>query len=144
MMQVRKLMSPKPEFIEASATIGEAAKRLEQEGRGFTPVADREKLVGVLTDRDIALRGMTNGKTPNDKVSSIMSGKVLYCYEDDDVKDVLQNMYQQNVQRLIVLNNKTNKDFVGVISLSDIAEKCDSKKDPDLSQRVINCCQRYH
>ncbi len=143
-MQVKQLMTEKPEYIDANATIREAAQRLEETGRGFTPVAEREKLVGVITDRDIALRAFANGKTGDDQVSSIMSGKVLYCYEDDDIKDVLQNMYQQSVQRLVVLNNKTNKDFVGVVTLSDIAEQCDKKKDPDLMQRVVHCCQQYH
>ncbi len=142
-MQVKQLMTDKPEYIDANATIREAAQRLNETGRGFTPVAEREKLVGVLTDRDIALRTMANGKTADDQVSSIMSGKVLYCYEGDDIKDVLQNMFQQSVQRLVVLNNKTNKDFVGVVTLSDIAEQCD-KKDTDLMQRVVHCCQQYH
>ncbi len=142
-MQVKQLMTDKPEYIDANATIREAAQRLEETGRGFTPVAEREKLVGVITDRDIAVRTMANGKTADDHVSDIMSGRVLYCYQDDDIKDVLQNMYQQNVQRLVVLNNKTNKDFVGVVTLSDIAAQCD-KKDTDLMQRVVHCCQQYH
>ncbi len=142
-MQVKQLMTEKPEYIDANATVREAAQRLAETDRGFTPVAEREKLVGVVTDRDIALRTTANGKTADDRVSSIMSGKVLYCYEDDEVKDVLQNMYQNNVQRLVVLNNKTNKDFVGVVSLSDIAGQCD-EKDTDLMQRIVHCCQRYH
>lgn len=142
-MQVKQLMTEKPEYIDANATVREAAQRLAETDRGFTPVSEREKLVGVVTDRDIALRTTANGKTADDRVSSIMSGKVLYCYEDDEVKDVLQNMYQNNVQRLVVLNNKTNKDFVGVVSLSDIAGQCD-EKDTDLMQRIVHCCQRYH
>lgn len=143
-MRVKQLMTDNPEYIDANATIREAAQRLAETGRGFTPVADREKLVGVVTDRDIAVRTMANGKSADNHVSDIMSGKVLYCYQEDDIKDVLQNMYQKNVQRLVVLNNKTNKDFVGVVTLSDIAEQCDKKKDPDLMQRVVHCCQRYH
>ena len=143
-MQVKSLMSSKPEYIDANATIREAAQRLAEDDRGFTPVAERERLVGVVTDRDIALRSLANGKTADDKVSSVMSGKVLYCYEDEDVKDVLQNMFQNSVQRLIVLNNCTNKDFVGVISLSDIAEKCENPSDPEMMQRVVHCCRQYH
>lgn len=142
-MQVKQLMSARPEYLDANATIREAALRMADEDRGFTPVADGEKLVGVLTDRDIALRAFANGKTGDDSVSSIMSGKVLYCYEDDDVKSVLKNMQDQGVQRLIVLDNESDKDFVGVVTLSDIADKCDAG-DSELARELINCCRHYH
>lgn len=140
-MQVKDVMTDKPEYLEASATIREAAIRMQEHNRGFTAIGEREKLVGVVTDRDIALRGIGKGKTPDDPISSVMSGKVLYCYQDDEVTSVLQNMQDQGVQRLAVLNNDKNKDFVGVVALSDIAEKC---KDADLAQRIANCCRTYH
>lgn len=140
-MQVKQIMTSKPEYLDANATIREAAMRMREEGRGFTPIAEREKLVGVVTDRDIALRGLADGKTGDDPVSAVMSGKLLYCYEDDDITTVLQNMQDQAVQRLVVLNNKKNKDFVGVIALSDIASHCE---EGDLAKRVVNCCRHYH
>ena len=140
-MQVKQIMSAKPEYLDASATIREAAARMQEHNRGFTPIAEREKLVGVVTDRDIALRGVANGKTPDDPISSVMSGKLLYCYEGDDIKDVLQNMHDQGVQRLVVLNNDKNKDFVGVVSISDVAGKCDSD---DIAKRLAHCCRHYH
>ena len=133
-MQVKDVMTSKPEYLEASATIREAAIRMHEHNRGFTPV-------GVVTDRDIALRGIADGKTPDDPISSVMSSKVLYCYQGDDIADVLQNMSDQGVQRLAVLNNSKNKDFVGVVALSDIAREC---KDGDLAQRIVNCCRHYH
>lgn len=140
-MQVKQVMSKKPEYLESSATIREAAMRMQEHNRGFTPIGDREKLVGVVTDRDIALRGVADGKTPDDPVSSVMSSKLLYCFQDDDIKDVLQNMQDQSVQRLAVLNNPDNKHFVGVVAISDIAEHC---TDDDLAKRIINCCRQYH
>lgn len=142
-MQVKELMTPRPEYLEVDRPIREAAMRMLEEERGFVPISEKEKLVGVLTDRDIAVRAMADGKDPNEKVGTIMSGKVLYCYQDDDITDVLQNMTQMNVQRLIVLNNEKNKDFVGVVSLSDIADKC-GEKDVDMMRRVVNCCRHYH
>ncbi len=140
-MQVKDVMTSKPEYLDASATIREAAIRMHEHNRGFTPVGEREKLVGVVTDRDIALRGIAEGKTPDDPISSVMSSKVLYCYQGDEIADVLQNMNDQGVQRLAVLNNPKNKDFVGVVALSDIAVQC---KDADLAQRIVNCCRHYH
>ncbi len=142
-MQVKELMTPRPEYLEVDGSIREAAIRMLEEERGFVPISEKEKLVGVLTDRDIAVRAMADGKDPNAKVSTIMSGKVLYCYQEDDITDVLQNMTQMNVQRLIVLNNDKNKDFVGVVSLSDIADSC-GEKDVDLMRRVVYCCRHYH
>ena len=140
-MQVKDVMTDKPEYLESTATIREAAIRMQEHNRGFTPIGEREKLVGVVTDRDIALRGIAEGKTPDDPISSVMSGKVLYCYQDDDISSVLQNMHDLGVQRLPVLNNDKNKDFIGVVALSDIAQQC---KDPDLAQRIANCCRTYH
>ncbi|HCS28723.1 MAG TPA: CBS domain-containing protein [Spongiibacteraceae bacterium] len=140
-MQVKQIMSKKPEYLDASATIREAVMRMQEHNRGFTPIGEREKLVGVVTDRDIALRGVADGKTPDDPVSSVMSSNVLYCYQDDSVKDVLQNMHDQSVQRLAVLNNPDNKEFVGVVAISDIAEHC---TDDDLARRIIHCCRHYH
>lgn len=140
-MQVKDVMTDKPEYLDSSATIREAAIRMQEHNRGFTPISEREKLVGVVTDRDIALRGLADGKTPDDPISSVMSGKVLYCLEDDDIETVLQNMQDQGVQRLAVLNNGQNKDFVGVVAISDIAANC---KDSDMAQRIVNCCRHYH
>jgi CBS domain-containing protein len=142
-MQVKELMTERPEFIDASTSIRDAAQRMLEEGRGFAPVADGERLVGVVTDRDIATRAMVNGKTPDDKITSVMTAQVLFCYENEDIKDILQNMHQQHVQRLVVLNNEKNKDFVGIVSLSDIAEHC-GEKDFDTMRRITHCCREYH
>ncbi|WP_041522294.1 CBS domain-containing protein [Gilvimarinus agarilyticus] len=140
-MKVQDVMTEKPEYLDVNASIREAAMGMRESGRGFTPVADHEKIVGILTDRDIAVRAMANGKSPDDKVGSITSGKVLYCYQEDQLADVLQNMQDQQVQRLVVLNNPKNKDFVGVVSLADIASHCTTD---DLSRRVANASRHYH
>ena len=140
-MRVKEVMSDRPEYLDVSATIREAAIRMKQAGRGFAPIAKNDKLVGILTDRDITVRGMAEGRSATDKVSSILTSSVLYCYEDDDVADVLQNMHDQEVQRLIVLNNDKNKDVAGVVSLSDIADNC---TDDELGRRIVNACRHYH
>lgn len=140
-MRIRDVMSERPEYLDKNATIREAALRMKEDNRGFTPVADKEKLVGILTDRDIAVRAVAEGKSADEKVGNIITSAVLYCYEDDDISAVLQNMQDQEVQRLIVLNNPKNKDFTGVVTLSDIADKCDND---DISRRIVNACRHYH
>ncbi|UTF61727.1 CBS domain-containing protein [Gilvimarinus sp. DA14] len=140
-MKVRDMMTERPEYLEQEATIREAAERMRDTGRGFTPIAHNEKIVGIVTDRDIAIRAVAEGKSPDEQVGKIASGKVLYCYEDDSPAEVLQSMQDQQVQRLVVLNNPSNKDFVGVISLSDIAAHSQSA---DLSKRVTNASRLYH
>ncbi|AKH69256.1 CBS domain-containing protein [Spongiibacter sp. IMCC21906] len=140
-MKVQEVMTAKPEYLQADATIREAAIRMMEHDRGFEPIGDDNKLVGVITDRDLALRGMADGKTPDDAVSSVMSGTLLYCFQDQDINDVLENMKQQAVQRLVVLNNEKDKEFVGIVAISDIADHC---KDPALAQRIVDCCRVYH
>lgn len=140
-MRVKEVMSVRPEYLDKNATIREAALRMRQDDRGFTPIADKDKLVGIITDRDITIRATAEGKSPDEKVGSILTSTVLYCYENDDIADVLQNMQDQEVQRLVVLNNDKNKDITGVVSLSDIADKCDSD---DLSRRIAKACRHYH
>ncbi len=140
-MRVKDVMTGKPEYLDVSASILEAAQRMRDEDRGFTPIADKEKIIGVVTDRDIAIRAVAEGRSPNEKISSIVTGKVLYCFEDDDVRDVLQNMQTNDVQRLVVLNNEKNKDFVGVVTVGDIADKC---PDEDMAKRIVNASKHYH
>ncbi len=140
-MQVKDVMTGKPEYLDVSASILEVSQRMRDDDRGFTPIAEKEKIVGVVTDRDIAVRAVAEGKSPNEKISTILTGTVLYCFQDDDVKEVLQNMQTNDVQRLIVLNNEKNKDFVGVVTVGDIADKCE---DDDMAKRIVNASRHYH
>lgn len=140
-MRVRDVMTKRPEYLDVDASIREAAMRMRDDNRGFTPIAKNEKLVGIVTDRDIAVRAMAEGKSADDKVGTILTSTVLYCYEDDDIAEVLQNMHEKEVQRLVVLNNDKNKDVAGVVSLSDIADK---SNDPDMNRRIVNACRHYH
>lgn len=140
-MQVKDVMTGKPEYMDVSASILEVSQRMRDDDRGFTPIAEKEKIVGVVTDRDIAVRAVAEGRSPNEKISTILTGTVLYCFQDDDVKEVLQNMQTNDVQRLIVLNNEKNKDFVGVVTVGDIADKCE---DDDMAKRIVNASRHYH
>jgi CBS domain-containing protein len=78
--------------------------------------------VGMITDRDIAIRAVAQGKGPDTPVSEVMSdSKVLYCFEDDDLNDVAKNMGSEQVRRLPVVNK--DKRLVGIVSLGNIAQR---------------------
>jgi CBS domain-containing protein len=100
-------------------TLREAAKMMGDLDAGVLPVSDGDKLVGMITDRDIAVRGIAANKGPDSKVSEAMSKDVKYCFDDDDVADVLRNMGDIQIRRLPVLDR--DKRLVGIVSLGDLA-----------------------
>jgi CBS domain-containing protein len=118
-MQVRDAMTEGVRIASPGQTIREAAHMMAEIDAGFIPVGDNDKLVGMITDRDIAIRAVAMGKGPETPVSEIMSREVMYCFADDDIDDVAQNMADLKIRRMPVLNE--SKRLVGVISLADIA-----------------------
>jgi CBS domain-containing protein len=86
---------------------------------GLLPIGQNDRLVGMVTDRDIAIRAVAAGLGPKTKVANVMSKEVKYCFEDDDVAEVAQNMADLQIRRLPVLNRE--KRLVGILSLADIA-----------------------
>jgi CBS domain-containing protein len=142
-MQVREVMSRNPDYLTADATIREAAQHMRDHDTGFIPVASDEKIIGTVTDRDLTVRVLADGKNLEEKLSSIMTDRVLYCFEDSDIKEVLENMHEQRVQRLIVLNNDREKRLAGVVTLSDIADRC-ADQDSELCRMVCKATQHYH
>ena len=122
-MKVKDLMTPDARFIPAGSSLREAAKEMKKLDCGFLPIghADGEKLQGVVTDRDIVLRGVANGLDPDAAtVEEVKSDKVLYCFKDDDVDPASRSMQQNQVYRLVVLDNKEDKRMCGIISLGDV------------------------
>lgn len=86
---------------------------------GLLPVTDSDRLVGMITDRDIAVRGVARGRGPDTPVRDVMTEDVKYCFEDQDLDDVTLNMGEIQVRRLPVVNK--DKQLVGIIALGDIA-----------------------
>jgi CBS domain-containing protein len=118
-MRVRECMTRDVTITDPQATICDAAKMMADCDAGVLPVGENDRLVGVVTDRDIAVRGVAEGKSPDTRIRDVMSAEVRYCFEDDDVDDVLRNMGELQVRRLPVLNRE--KRLVGIVSLSDLA-----------------------
>jgi CBS domain-containing protein len=119
-MQVRDVMTRNAECTRPEATLEQSAQRMKALDIGSLPVCDNDHLVGVLTDRDITLRCVADGRDPRtDHVSDAMTPQVHYCYEDSDVADAAQLMRDKQVRRLPVLNH--DKRLVGIVALGDLA-----------------------
>lgn len=128
-MNISQIMTRDPHYLLPSATLADAARQMQEFDCGFLPIADdaESKLQGVITDRDIVVRGIARGLDPKStSVDEVRSDRVLYCFEEDDVEAVAHNMNEQQVSRLIVLNNPQEKRLCGVVSLGDIARGIDS------------------
>lgn len=118
-MRVSECMTRDVRMANPDDTAAEAATRMAELDAGILPVSENDRLVGMITDRDIAIRGVAMSLGPDAKVRDLMSTEVLYCYDDEDVDDVLRNMSQQQIRRLPVLDR--NKRLVGIVSLADLA-----------------------
>ncbi|MFZ5913490.1 MAG: CBS domain-containing protein [Pseudomonadota bacterium] len=123
-MQVKDIMSSRPAYISKETSLQETAQKMEELDCGFLPVGDGDKLDGVLTDRDIVLRAVAKGKDlKNTTAGDMLTDRVLYCFEEDSVEEAARNMREQQVYRLVVLNNSQEKRLRGVVSLGDISRK---------------------
>lgn len=119
-MQVSQCMSRDVRIANPTQTIREAAKLMAELDAGSLPVGDNDRLVGMITDRDIAIRAVAAGKNPDTPVRDVMSAEVKYCFEDEDLDHVAKNMADIQVRRLPVVNRE--KRLVGIISLGDLAQ----------------------
>ena len=140
-MNVQDVMSESPRTLNTDTSVEDAAKMMRDLHVGVLPIAEHDRLVGITTDRDLVIRALSESKGPDTPVKDCMTGLVLYCFQDDDVADVAANMQEQQVQRLIVLDDRDSKSLVGVISLSDIASK--GKDDERIQSAVSSCSTQY-
>jgi CBS domain-containing protein len=120
-MQVKQLMTGDVRLAHPTQPISETAQVMADTDFGVLPVAEDDRLVGVITDRDIAVRAVAKHLPPDTPVSQVMSREVLYCFEDEDAEQVARNMGQNQVRRLPVLDR--NKRLVGIVSLSDLLDR---------------------
>ena len=126
-MQIRDVMTRDVRIETPEDTIQHAAARMAELDTGILPVAEGDKLVGMITDRDIACRAVANGFDPKaTTVRQVMSSDVKYCYDDEDINHIAANMAELQVRRLPVVNRE--KRLVGIVSLGDIATQAKSPK----------------
>jgi CBS domain-containing protein len=120
-MQINQCMTRDVRVISPDDTIERAAQIMGQIDAGVLPVGDGDRLVGMITDRDIAIRGVGEGCSADARVRDVMSQEVCYCFDDADADDVLDNMAQIQVRRMPVVNQ--NKRLVGIVSIGDLSKK---------------------
>ena len=118
-MRVSEVMTRDVRVARADQTIREAANIMLDIDAGVLPVSENDQLVGMITDRDIAVRAIAQGKGPLTSVGEVMTSDVKHCFENEDTDHVARNMADQQVRRLPVVNR--DKRLVGILSLSDVA-----------------------
>jgi CBS domain-containing protein len=119
-MKIRDVITPSPRCIGPDASLVEAAAEMKALDVGILPVCENNRLIGTVTDRDIVIRAVAEGYDPNIiAVRQVMSGVVIYCFDDQDIWNAAQMMESHQIRRLPVLNR--DERLVGIISLGDLA-----------------------
>jgi CBS domain-containing protein len=119
-MKVREIMSDDVRIANPDDSIARAAQMMEEIDAGVLPVGENDRLVGMITDRDIAIRAVGKSLDPQaTRVRDVMTAEVKYCYEDEELDDIAENMADLQVRRLPVLNRQ--KRLIGIVSVGDIA-----------------------
>ncbi|MDQ6923735.1 MAG: CBS domain-containing protein [Pseudomonadota bacterium] len=122
-MKVSEIMTRDVRLLSPDQTIREAASLMADVDVGSLPVGDNDRLVGIITDRDIVIRAVAQGKSADTKVADVMSKEMLYCFDTDETDAVARNMGKAQVRRLPVVNS--DKRLVGIVSLGDLARNDD-------------------
>ena len=135
-MKVADCMTRDVRLGSPDMTLREAAREMSECDAGALPIGENDRLVGMLTDRDIAIRGVAEGKGPDARVREVMSGDVRWCWEDDEVEDALRCMGEEQIRRMPVLSRA--KRLVGIISLADLSAAADA----DRSGEAISAISR--
>ena len=125
-MKVSEIMSREPVVVPPGATLGETAQLMRDLDVGMIPVCDGETLQGMITDRDIAIRGVASELDSNTQVEEVMTKNVLYCFEDDPIEDAAKLMEDAQVRRLVVLTR--DKRLTGILSLGDLATRTEEQE----------------
>lgn len=136
-MHVKDIMSSSVHSVQATDSIARAAQTMGDKDVGFLPVLDGKKLVGVVTDRDIAIRGVGAGLRTAEPVEQIMTKNASTCSQDCDVEDALQIMASEQVRRLPVCGG--DNDVIGVVALADAAERNIDK--PEVAETLKGICE---
>jgi CBS domain-containing protein len=120
-MQIKDVMTRDVEVIRPDDTIQQAARKMKDLDVGAMPVCDGQRLVGMLTDRDITIRATAEGRDPsNTTAQETMTPEIYYCFENQNIEDAALLMMEKQIRRLPIIDD--NKKLVGIVALGDVAE----------------------
>ncbi len=135
-MKAKDIMTKDPRVVTPETTVQEAARLMQSEDTGILPVVESEgsrRLLGVVTDRDIAIRVVAEGRMQA-QVRDAMSSGIKTCNEDDDVKDVMDLMASEQVRRIPIVDE--GGTIVGIVSQADIVREGDDKRAEETIERI--------
>lgn len=138
-MEISKAMHGPADWVSADTPVSEIAQMMNKEDIGAIPIGKDDKLVGMITDRDIAVRVVAAGRDPKKtKAEDVMTKGIVYCQTKESVEDAIHLMDQKKIRRLPVLNDK--KRLVGMLSLGDVAHSVSR----DLSGELLHAVADHH
>jgi CBS domain-containing protein len=135
-MLVNEIMSTSLEWVGPDVTLQESARKMRDRNIGCLPVEDGDRIIGMITDRDIACRAVADGRDPaTTTVRDVMSVGITYCFDDDDVTKAVQIMEDKHIRRLPILNH--DERLVGLLSLDDLAAHCSHEVSGEVMEAVV-------
>jgi CBS domain-containing protein len=135
-MQIREIMTREVDVIRPDASVRDAALKMKELDVGAIPVCDGQKLAGLVTDRDITVRAVAEGRDPSEvQVAEVMSADIAYCFEDETIEQAANLMESKQIRRLPILDR--NKQLAGIISLGDISVRTEGSRQKDLAAEAL-------
>jgi len=125
-MQISEVMTANPQVAKPSDTIADVARRMDKVDTGAIPVVEDGKILGIITDRDIVLRVVGEQRSFDTKVSEVMTTEVQTCREDASIADVIYQMTDKQVRRILIVDGADN--LTGIVSLGDVAQEASARK----------------
>lgn len=138
-MKVKSAMHKGAEWVAPDTPISEVAKKMKKLDVGSIPVGENDKLIGMVTDRDIACRAVANGRDVSKMTArDVMTKGIVYCRDAEDLDDALRIMESKKIRRLPVINEKNR--MVGMLSFGDISHAVSH----ELSGELVEACSAHH
>jgi CBS domain-containing protein len=138
-MKVRDAMHKKVEWAQPTDTVQNLARRMREYDIGAIPIGENDRLIGMVTDRDIAVRAVANGRDSSALTArDVMTKGIVYCRDDEDLEDAVRIMEQKQIRRLPVIDDK--KRMVGMLSLGDISHAASRQ----LTGEVVAAVSEHH
>jgi CBS domain-containing protein len=142
-MQVNDIMTTEVQCVEPETSVEEAARLMLLMNIGSVLVCEQNELLGIVTDRDIVIRCVADGKHPaNTAVRDVMTSRLFFCYEEEDVEEAAFRMRDKQVRRLPVLNG--DRQLTGILSLGDVALESGNEKMTGETLEAVSESDRYH